>query len=94
MSRRPNAEPSVRLELKLPLPLHAKMTAYLGGTAESQPPYGAYRNFFIEVLEEYFSVRHIDLAPYVGCAPNTVFINGNAAAIDLLKTVIKERENG
>lgn len=54
MPRRPNIEPSSRLELKLPESLRAKLDLILWSDAEGRVPHGAYAKFITRLLAEYF----------------------------------------
>lgn len=54
MSRRPNIEPAVHLNLALPEGLRTKIDILLWSEVEKCVPRGAYRAFFISLLTEHF----------------------------------------
>ncbi len=85
MSRRPNPVPSVQLNLALPLDVHTKLSLHLYSDLEQRVPHGAYSRFLMERIRRFFTDEHLDLAPYLGSAPQALTISGSPEAIAAVK---------
>lgn len=91
MAKRPNLIPSIQLEVHIPQDLYTQLTLHLFSELEGRVPFGAYRAFFSERIREFFLSRRLDLAPFAGCPPNTYFISGTPAALEMLELALKEK---
>ena len=87
MPRRKNLDPSIPLEIALPESVHARVTLLLFSTVENRVPLGAYSNFFIERVREFFSWRRLDLASYG--MPEGYFIAGPKEMIEALEEKLR-----
>lgn len=86
MGRKPNLIPSVQLNVALAQDIHTQLTLHLYSELEGRVPLGAYQAFITERLREYFSDKHLDLAPYFPQVPTGVWtVSGSAEAILALK---------
>ena len=81
MARRPNLIPSQQLNLALPLPVFTQLSAHLYSTLEQRVPHGAYSRFLTDLVREYFTSHHLDLAPYTGVAPGSLILSGSPEAV-------------
>lgn len=89
MGRRPNAEPSIPLNLRLPESARTRLDLILFSTLEGRVPAGAYQRFFLERLAQFFASETLDLAPYVGSLPGTQMISGSPSAIAALRAALE-----
>jgi hypothetical protein len=89
MSRRANIVPSVEFTLCLPEDLHAKVTLLLYSQAEARVPLGAYRQFYIERLREFFNSASLDLAPWAATDPGACIVHAPASTIEILKRTLR-----
>lgn len=87
MGRRKNLDPSIPLELSLPESLHAKVTLFLFSNVEGRVPLGAYSNFFIERIREYFGWKRVPLEPYG--FPEGYFIAGPKEMIEAVEEKLR-----
>lgn len=86
MSRRPNAIPSVMLNVALPLDVHTQMNLHLYSDLEGRVPQGAYQRFLVELIRERLTGKVLDLTPYIPEAMPGVFqVSGNVESILALK---------
>jgi len=85
MSRHPNIVPSISLKTNLPIDIRTKLDLHLFSELEGRVPHGAYQKFLVEIINQYFDSRHLDLAPYLGTLPTVAVIRGAPMVIDLLK---------
>ena len=85
MARRPNLVPSQQLNVALPLPVYTQLSAALYSTLEQRVPHGAYSRFFIDLVREYFTAKHLDLSAYIGTAPGAFISSGSPEAIEALR---------
>lgn len=65
MPRRPNLERPVPLNLKLPEGLRTKLDLLLWSEVEKRVPRGAYQEFFIGLINQYFDrlAEKLDVQP-------------------------------
>ena len=90
MSKRPNLVPSQPLNTVIPLPVYTALCSHLYSELEGRVPHGAFSRFLTELLRKFFSERHLDLAPYLGCAPGALQVSGSPEAILELQQRLKE----
>jgi len=81
MSRRPNLIPSQQLNVALPLPVYTQLTLHLFSPLEARVPHGGYSVFLVNLIREYFTQLHLDLAPYVGAPTGSYVVSGSPEAI-------------
>lgn len=86
MPRRPEIDKPVPLYLMLPTSWRARLDLHLFSELEGRVPHGAYRNFFVARLIEFFATKELDLAPYIpGVLPGSMTVRGTPEAIEKLK---------
>jgi len=88
MSRRPNIVPTVLLNVALPEPVYTKLNLFLFSELEGRIPLGAYQRFLSERIQEYFSHRQLDLAPFAGTDPGAFVVSGAPEALEVLQQVL------
>lgn len=87
--RRPNIEPSVALNVSLPEPWRVRLDLLLFSESEQRVPKGAYRQFFIERLADFFGTRELDLSPFLGSLPGERTIRGKPETVEALAALLK-----
>jgi hypothetical protein len=55
VARPPNIFPSIRLELKLPENIYARLISELYSPSQGRVPQGAYQKFFLQLLNQHWS---------------------------------------
>jgi hypothetical protein len=83
MPRKPNLDRPVPLTLKLPETLRGRLDLWLFSPLEGRVRQGAYQEFFIQRLQEFFDWQRLDLSPF-GFPPG-YFVSGP-------KEIIRELE--
>jgi len=86
--RRPNAIPSVSLNLSLPIDVHTRLSADLYSELEQRVPHGAYSRKFTELIRAHYSSTNLDLAPWAGSFPGSWTVAGSPDAIAILKLLL------
>lgn len=78
MPRPLNTIPTRQLNVALPLPLYSKLVLELTSEIEGRVPFGAYSNFFSELLRQRFEETQLDVGPLLNAdiPPGTYFIRG------------------
>jgi len=89
MPRRPDLDRPVELSLMLPETIRTKLDLHLYSELEGRVPKGKYREFFLERLQEFFSWRRIDLAPYG--FPEGFFVAGPREMLDELEKELRRQ---
>lgn len=87
--RKPDLDPSVPMQLKLPGTIWARVTAHLFSDLEGRVPKGKIQEFFVARIREYFEWRRLDLAPF-GFPPG-FFVAGPKEMIDIVEADLKAR---
>ncbi len=64
MPRKANVDPPMQLCLKLPASTRTRLDLFLYSELEQRVPQGAYQNFFLERIREFFESRRLDLTPF------------------------------
>lgn len=64
MPRKPAVDTPVQMCLKLPTSTRTKLDLFLYSELEQRVPQGAYQNFFVERIREFFESRRLDLTPF------------------------------
>tara|TARA_R110000868_G_scaffold51197_2_gene162658 strand:+ start:703 stop:984 length:282 start_codon:yes stop_codon:yes gene_type:complete len=90
MARPPNLIPSQYLNVALPEPLFARLSLHLYSELEGRVPLGSYSRFLQSLLRDYFDGRRLDLAPYLGSAPNALTISGTPEAIAAIQAHLEK----
>ena len=93
MPKPKNIIPSQQLNVALPLPLYVKLGVHLYSELEQRIPHGAYSRFLINLLQGFFFQTHLDLAPYLACAPGAFVVSGSPEAIEALKLTLERGQN-
>jgi hypothetical protein len=84
-----NLIPTEGLHVYLPVPEMTKLVSHLYSDLDGRVPKGAYQSFFTARLREYFSWKHLDLAPYSGSPPGAFIVSGTPETIEALKRTLK-----
>lgn len=84
-----NIIPSTMLTVALPQDEHTRLFLHLYSEVAGRVPQGAYRAWIVARIREFFTTRKLDLAPYAGCEPDTYFIGGTPAALEILEQALK-----
>lgn len=90
MPKPPNAIPSIPLNVALPQDIHARLSLHLYSNLEERVPFGAYKEFFVARIKEFFSTERLDLAPFAGTEPGAFVVSGSPAAMSVLRKTLKE----
>ena len=93
MPRPKSVEPSRSLNTHLDEHWMARLDIHLFSSLEDRVPKGAYQRFFNERLREFFTLKHLDLSPYVGSLPGTLRVSGSEQAIESLKRALEAQTN-
>jgi len=89
MPKPKNLIPSVNLNLKLPEDIHGRVMLHLFSAAEGRVPLGAYRQFYMELVQAFFNNKQLDLAPFAGTEPGVCVVSGSPASISVLLKTLK-----
>ena len=92
MPRRPNPIPPVGLNTKLPADVHAQLTLHLFSDVEGRVPHGAYQEFLVARIKEFFATKPFDLSPYTGLDPTTHTVTGTPIALATLKQLLEAQK--
>lgn len=91
MPKPKSAIPTEEIHLRIPLDVYAALQSFLFSPAEGRVPLGAYQSFFSARIREFFSLRQLDLAPFVGGPPGAFFVSGTPEALEQLRNAFKEK---
>jgi hypothetical protein len=87
MPRKRNLDRSIPLTLKLPESVRTRLDLHLFSDLEGRVAQGSYQQFFLERIQEYFSWRRLDLAPFgFGLG---YFVSGPKDMIEALERKLK-----
>jgi hypothetical protein len=89
MSRKASPTPALSIHLHLPAEIGTRLQLYLFSEVEGKVPYGAYQAFVTARLQEFFSGRLLDLAPWTGQPECANLVRGNQATIELLTALLE-----
>ena len=89
MSKRAALIPSVQLNVALPLDVHTRLTAHLYSEFEGRVPQGGYQALLTDLIRNYFSHKHLDLAPFAGSDSGAFVVSGAPEAIAKLEQILK-----
>lgn len=88
MARPVNPNPPTRLHTVVSPQLRAKLDLHLFSDVEGRVPKGAYQEFFETRIQEFFTYRRLDLAPF-GFPPG-YFVQGPKEIIEALIKRLQE----
>lgn len=91
MPKPKNAIPTERINITLPIDVYTALQTFLFSEAEQRVPQGAYQQFFVGRIREFFSHRHVDLAPLTGSPPGAFWVSGTPEAVEQLVNAFKEK---
>ena len=77
------------MSLWVPEDLRARLDLLLFSDLEGRVPFGAYTNFYSELLRTRLESVELDLSPFVGSAPGALTLRGSPTAIEKLKTLLR-----
>ena len=78
-----------KLTMALPEDVRARLDLELYSETESRVPHGAYQQFFLARLRDYFNSRPLDLAPFAGCEPGLFVVRAPKETIKILERTLK-----
>lgn len=81
--------PPIKVGITLPEDVYARLRLYLFSEVEGRVPQGDYQAFFIARINEFFSQRTLDLAPFANTDGGVFIVRGNADTIALLERTLK-----
>lgn len=90
MPRSAAITPNYHLHTTLPPELARRLQDYLWSDSEGRVPKAAYQTFFTARIQEYFSLRQVDLAPWLNTNLGECVVSGTDASIARL---IKHLQN-
>lgn len=85
-----NIVPCIALKTTLPIDIRAKLDLHLFSDVEGRVPKGAYQRLLVELLNQYFDNKALDLSPYIGVLPGTHIVKGSPHTIGILKAILEE----
>lgn len=74
--------------LKLPQSVRTRLDLFLYSTLEQRVPLGAYQEFFLERIREFFESRRLDLTPF---GLQGFYVFGPKDMIEALDKKLKEK---
>ena len=86
--RKPNINPSVSLNLALPLEIRTRLDLLLYSDVEQRVPKGAYMQFFIERIGDYFTTRRADFSAPLGLQPGSAIIAAKPETLAVLEAAL------
>lgn len=89
MPRRPELDRPTLLNLSLPESVRAKLDLLLFSELEGRVPKGAYQDFFIARIQEFFGWKKISLTPYG--FPEGYFVAGPKEMLEELEKELKRQ---
>lgn len=81
--------PNKHIHTTLDAALYDKIEGYLFSELEGRVPKGAMQAFLTRQIQEFFSHRELDLAPFVGSMPTEFVVRGTQASIEALTKALK-----
>lgn len=87
--RKPLVDPSVSTNLHLPESVRTRIDLLLFSELEGRVPKGAYQRFFLERLNDFFTTRALDLAPYLGSLPGEHVVRARPDTIEAFERVLQ-----
>ena len=88
-----NIIPSTHLTVALPEDEHGRLYLHLYSEVAGRVPQGAYRAWIVARIREFFGTRRLDLAPYASCEPDTYFVAGTPAALEILEQTLQGKRS-
>lgn len=81
MPRKPDLDPPVHLKTSLPESVRTRLDLLLFSEIEGRVPKGAYQDFFLQRIQEFFTWRKLDLG-------GGRFVAGPPESIDYIKELL------
>lgn len=88
MVKHANIIPSKQLNVALPLPIFLRLTSELYSEFEGRVPHGAYSRFLIDLLQQHFATRQLDLAPFASTPPGACIVRGSTETLAMLERTL------
>jgi hypothetical protein len=88
MAKHPNIIPSKQLNVALPLPIFTRLSVELYSELEGRVPHGAYSRFLIDLLQQHFATRQLDLAPFASTPPGACIVKGSPETLAMLERAL------
>jgi hypothetical protein len=93
MPRRAAITPNRILTTSLPADLATRVELLLWSDVEGKIPYGAWQEFLVKLIREYFANRNMDLGPFLNSLPGVHVISGSDHTLSALLTHLKTRRS-
>lgn len=87
--RQPDIIRPIKLTTTLPEDIRARLDIHLYSPLEERIPKGAYQQFFIERIREYFDTKTLDLSQYCRVPSRGMVIRGSETSINLLRDMLR-----
>jgi hypothetical protein len=91
MPRKAALVPNKHLHTTIPAELAAKLDLFLWSEVEGRVPQGAYQGFVVQAIREFFTLRELDLAPYLGEPEGLFVVKGTLPTIVALQHKLEEK---
>jgi len=88
MPRQPDIFRPIKLTTTLPEDIRAKLDIHLYSDLEGRVPKGAYQQFFIDRIRDFFDTRSLDLGEYCDL-PTQAIVRGSPETINLLRQLLR-----
>ncbi len=94
MPRKAALVPNRHIHTTLPPELATRLELFLWSESEGRVPKSAMQSFLIQRISEYFNMRELDLAPYLGTLPGELVVSGNDHTLSRLINHLKGGHHG
>jgi len=90
MPRPRNIIPSIQVCIMLPEDVKGRLDLLLFSEVEGRIPLGAYQNFLVARIQEFFGSESLDLAPFlVNSPPGSAVVRGSPGTVQQLKRILE-----
>ena len=87
--RQPDIIRPIKLTTTLPEDVRARLDLHLFSTLENRVPKGAYQQFFIERIREFFDSKVLDLSEFCRVPTRGTVVRGSEASVNLLREMLR-----
>jgi hypothetical protein len=91
MARPRNIVRPVSLRTTFPEDIRGRLDLYLWSDVENKVPQGAYQQFLISRIREFFEDASLDIGPWLAPVEPPMLIRGSPRAIDALTTYLEQK---
>jgi hypothetical protein len=86
--------PNRHIHTTIDAALADRIEEFLFSELEGRVPKGAMQAFLTRQIQEFFSHRELDLAPYIGSMPAEFVVRGTPESIGMLEATLKGEHSG